>query len=137
MLPLPRTTWLTRPKTLAGVVFCVASAILLTLALNDEADFRLEAPLICLFAVLATAFLWGRRAAIFGSLAANLTFCIFLFPPVGSLQINDPLERIAAIAFQLSATCVAFLAPPNQVIETSHSPSTVRKPPAKQDYDNT
>lgn len=88
--------------------------------MNDDADVRLAAPFLCLFVVIMTAFLWGRLEAILGGAAANVTFCIFLFPPVGSLRLSDPKERVAAIAFQLIAIGAAFLAPAKLTVEGSY-----------------
>ena len=96
-------------KTFAGILLCVCSAVLLSLVLNDDPEIRLIAPLICLFVVIATSFLWGRMAAILGGAAASLTFSALLFPPLGSLRVSDPGDRTVLILFQLSAIGVSFL----------------------------
>jgi hypothetical protein len=98
-------------KSLPGVALSVCAAVALSLLLNDDSEIRLLVPVICLFVVLATSFIWGRMAAILGSVGATLTFTILLFPPLGSLRVADPGERMMLLLFQLSAIGLAFLAP--------------------------
>jgi uncharacterized protein DUF4118 len=100
-------------KYLGGIAFCVGSAIFLSVLMNDDADIRLAAPFICIFVVVLAAFLWGRLAAILGAVAADVTFCFVLFPPLGSIRVNDPVERKMLVAFQVVAICLSFLAPPD------------------------
>ena len=104
-------------KSAGGIVFCVGAAIVLSFVMNDDSEGRLAAPFICLFAVLMTAFLCGRLAAILGATGANLTFCLLLFPPLGSIRVSNPNQRVAVIAFQILALGAAFLAPPSLVVQ--------------------
>ncbi len=76
-------------KRLVGLGFCVCAAVLLSLIFNDDSEVRLGAPLVCLFVVIVTSFLWGRGAAILGGAAASLTFAVLLFPPLGRLRVSD------------------------------------------------
>jgi len=100
-------------KSFSGIAVSVSAAVVLSLVLHDDADIRLVAPLVYLFVVIATSFFWGRAAAIVGSAAGSLTFCILLFPPLGSIRISDPHERTILFLFQVSAIGLAFLAPPS------------------------
>jgi hypothetical protein len=102
-----------KTKSFAGIAFCVCSAVLLSFLLNDDPEIRLVAPLINLFVVIATSFLWGRMAAIVGGSAASLTFAALLFPPLGSIRVSDPSERTTLILFQLFAIGLSFLSPPS------------------------
>ena len=104
-------------KSLGGVAFCVFAAIALSLVMNDDSDLRLAAPVICLFVVALAAFMWGRVAAILGAVGASVTFCLLLFPPLGSFRVSSPTQRVALAAFQLAAIAAAFLAPPDMVVQ--------------------
>jgi len=69
------------------------------------------APMICLQAVIVAALFWGRVPGFVGALAAGLTFAIWLFPPIGSLAIQNPADRIILLLFQLAGLGVVFLSP--------------------------
>lgn len=99
-------------KSLVGTAFCVASAIFLSLIMRDDADVRLGAPFLCVFAVIGTAFLWGRLPAILGAVSAGVTFRVLLCPPFGSFRVADPGESTILVVFQVVAIALAFLAPP-------------------------
>jgi K+-sensing histidine kinase KdpD len=62
---------------------------------------------------MASSFLWGRAAAIFGAAAATLTFDLFLFPPIGSIRVSDPVERLALALLAWSAVVASLMTPPN------------------------
>ena len=100
------------PKSLCGIVFCIGAAAVLSLVMRDP-DTRLAAPILCTFAIMATSFLWGRAAAILGAAAATLTFDLFLFPPLGSIRVSDPVERLALALLAWSAVVAALMTPPN------------------------
>lgn len=113
-------------ESLVGIAFCAGAAIVLSLLLNDDAEVSLIAPFMCLFVVTMTAFFWGRIVATFGAVAANLTFCFYLFPPRWSIKVSNPEQRIAVIVFQVLAVAAVFLAPSSPVIEESY-PRRVRR----------
>ena len=98
----------TNLKLLFGIAACVGTAVLLTILLKDGEDFRPAAPAICLQAVVFSSVYWGRLSGIVGSVTASLTFDIFLFPPIGSIAIHDPIERAMLTLFQLAALGVFF-----------------------------
>ena len=99
-------------KSLRGIVFCIVAAGVLSFVMRDP-DTRLAAPILCMFAVMASSFLWGRAAAILGAAAATLTFDLFLFPPIGSIRVSDPVERLALALLALSAVVASLMTPPN------------------------
>ena len=99
-------------KSLRGIVFCISAAAVLSLVLRGP-DTRLAAPILCTCAVMASSFLWGRAAAILGAMAATLTFDLFLFPPIGSIRVSDPAERLALALLAWSAVVAALMTPPD------------------------
>jgi K+-sensing histidine kinase KdpD len=100
-------------KSIFGIAACAGTAVLLTVFLKDGEDIRPAAPAICLQAVIFTSVYWGRLSGIIGSITASLTFAIFLFPPIGSMAIHDPTERVMLTLFQLAALVVFFISPRN------------------------
>jgi K+-sensing histidine kinase KdpD len=108
-------------KSLLGIGLCTGTAVLLSIFLNDSsADIRLAAPAICLQAVIVTSLCWGRLPGLIGAVTASLTFAIWLFPPIGSIAVHDPTDRIMLILFQVSALGVVWMSP-------RHSPGRMRK----------
>lgn len=71
----------------------------------------MSAPIICLQTVILASLFWGRLSGLVGGLSASLTFAIWLFPPVGSLAIHDPVDRIMMAVFLLSAFIIVLLSP--------------------------
>jgi K+-sensing histidine kinase KdpD len=101
-----------RQKSLSGMVFCISAATILSLILRDP-DTRLAAPILCTLAVMASSFLWGRAAAILGAAAATLIFDLFLFPPIGSMRVSDPVEGLALALLAWSAVVASLMTPPD------------------------
>ena len=99
-----------RIKTLAGSIFCLCAALLLSLIMRNP-DIRLAAPLVCIAAVITTAFLLGRAAAILGAAAAVVTFDLLLFPPVGCIRVSEPAEGLALVVLAWSAIAVGLVTP--------------------------
>lgn len=112
-------------KSLCGILFCICAAVVLSFVMRDP-DTRLAAPILCAFAVMASSFLWGRAAAILGAAAAALTFDLFLFPPIGSIRVSDPVERLALALLAWSAV-VAFLMTPPDPTEASREARRKKK----------
>lgn len=110
-----------RLNLLRGMAFCICAAVVLSLLMNDDPDVRTMAPFICLFAVTMAAFLWGRITAILGAIGAGVTFCYFLFPPLGSIRVANPHQRVAIVTFLLLAILAVRLAPPAVLVESSYS----------------
>jgi len=51
--------------------------------------------------------------AILGRVAASLIFCVFLFPPLGSIRVSNSGDRTLLILFQSGAIGLSFLSPPS------------------------
>jgi len=94
-----------------GIGLCAGLAVLLSLLLNDSGEIRLAAPALCCLAAIPTSVYWGRVAGIIGSLAASFTLVVLLFPPVGSLEVQDSSARAILLLSQLGAIGAAMIAP--------------------------
>jgi hypothetical protein len=86
-------------------------AVLLSILLNDSGEIRLAAPFLCSLAAIPATVYWGRLSGIMGSLAASFTLAVLLFPPVGSLEVQDFSARAILILSQLGAIGAAMIAP--------------------------
>jgi K+-sensing histidine kinase KdpD len=96
-------------KSCLGFAFCTSTAVLLSLFQHETADFRAACLGVCLLAVAVTSLLFGRWAALIGSASITLTLAVWLFPPVGSIAINNPAERQMLLIFQVGAVAAALL----------------------------
>jgi hypothetical protein len=96
-------------KSFLGFAFCTSTAAVLSLFQHDTADFRTACLGVCLLAVAVTSLLFGRLAALIGSASITLTLAVWLFPPIGSIAINNPAERQMLLLFQAGAVAAALL----------------------------
>lgn len=69
-----------------------------------------NASMLYLFAVLATAVIFGRGPAVFAAAAAFLTFDWFFVQPLHQFTVSDPEEWISLLLFMLTATITGQLA---------------------------
>jgi len=69
-----------------------------------------NASMLYLFAVLATAVIFGRGPAVFAAIAAFLTFDWFFVQPLHQFTVSDPEEWISLLLFMLTATITGQLA---------------------------
>lgn len=97
-------------KWCMGVAVCTAPAALLAVFQRDTTHFRTACLGLCLIAVATTSWRFGRSAALTGSVMAGVVLGIWLFPPAGSLFIQDPAELQALVLFQIGAIAAAFVA---------------------------
>jgi two-component system, OmpR family, sensor histidine kinase KdpD len=65
--------------------------------------------LVFLLAVLGISASWGLRQAVFMSLLATVALDYFFLPPVGTLNIANPQDWIALLAFLVTAVAVSEL----------------------------
>lgn len=116
---LLRNTGSTRSvaKLVPGLILCIGTAALLSILFNDDSESRVIAPWICLLAVVFAGMLFGRLSGLVGSLAASLTFAVWLFPPVGSLAVQNSLDLGILLGFQLIGVGVASVCPPQPWIK--------------------
>jgi K+-sensing histidine kinase KdpD len=94
-----------------GLILCEGLAALLSVLFNSDAESRQIAPWICLQAVILAGVLCGRLSGLVGSIAATLTFAIWLFPPVGSMAVHDAFDLLTLLGFQLIAIGIAAMCP--------------------------
>jgi hypothetical protein len=94
-----------------GIALCAGLAVLLSILLNDSGEIKLAAPALCSLAAIPTTVYWGRISGIIGSLAASFTLAVLLFPPAGSLEVQDFSARAILILSQLGAIGAAMIAP--------------------------
>ena len=66
-----------------------------------------NASMLYLFAVLATAVIFGRGPAVFAAIAAFLTFDWFFVQPLHQFTVSDPEEWISLLLFMLTGLVVA------------------------------
>jgi K+-sensing histidine kinase KdpD len=111
-------------KSCLGVVLCTFIAALLSVLLTDGPETRLAAPAICLQGVIVTSLFCGRLAGLIGSATAGLTFALWLFPPIGSLAISNPADRLVLTLFQLTAVLAALLSPAqsSRIVKANRTP---------------
>jgi len=95
----------------AGIGLCVGAASILCLLLKNNAGTRFVAPAVSLQVVIVAALYFGRKSALFGSIATTLILTFFLFPPMGSVLIRDTLEIGMLLLFQLASILIAFMSP--------------------------
>ncbi len=94
-----------------GAGFCAGVAALLCAFTNDGWEFRLSAPIICLQSIILASLFWGRLSGLAGGILAGLTFAIWLFPPVGRLAVDNPMDRMMLLFFGLGALVIVLLSP--------------------------
>ena len=78
--------------SIIGAVLCAIGAIGLS-ALAVGKIWEPWAPLVFVAILLLIAVMFGARAGILGTLLAGLIFAVFLFRPLGSIQINSSVAR--------------------------------------------
>lgn len=66
-------------------------------------------PLVCLVFIVAVAIRYGARSGIIGSILATIVFCFALFPPVGSVRVDDMTERANVVWMLLGGVSLSYL----------------------------
>ena len=98
-------------NSLTGVALCTALAGLLALFLHND-PVRSIVPLLFLLVLIPVAHLWGASSCIIGACIATVIFACFLYPPIGSLLVQDTNDRIILTACHFIAIPVAYLSSP-------------------------
>ena len=75
--------------------------------------------MIGLQAVIVASLLWGRLPGFVGAVSASLIFYIWLFPPIGTLVIQNSVDIIILLLFQLACLGIVFLSPRTPVRVTT------------------
>lgn len=79
--------------------------------MNSGWEFRVAAPMICLQVVIVVSLFWGRIPGIVGALSAGMIFYVWLFPPVGTLVLENPSDGLILFLFQLAGFAIVLLSP--------------------------
>lgn len=90
-LLFPLSKWL-RHEIVSGSLLCAAAAGALCILLKDSTIER-QTPILFLIVILAVAGRFGTSADILGTLFAAVVFAEFLFDPLHSLAIGNPVEK--------------------------------------------
>jgi K+-sensing histidine kinase KdpD len=98
---------------LFGASFCAGVTALMCALVDDSWESRASVPVIALLGVIFTSQFWGRVAGFVGSFAASLVFDACLFPPFGSLAIEDPLDLTWFGSFHFCSIIVVLVCPRN------------------------
>jgi len=103
---------LRRLDFMIGGLFCAVAA-LGACFLAAGHPWQASVPLVFSVVVLLTAMRFGARAGIAGTLLAAVIFAVFLFKPLGSLQVAGETARANLIWMLLIGIVLSFLfAPP-------------------------
>ena len=105
-----RNMWFPQ-NSLMGVGLCAALAGLISLLLHND-PVRSIVPLMFLLVLIPVAHLWGASSCIIGACAATIIFACFLYPPIGSLWVQDTADRIILTTCHFIAIPVAYLSAP-------------------------
>jgi len=99
-----------------GGLLCTLAAIGFSVAANGH-PWQNIAPLIFTAVLLVVAALFGARAGILGTVLAALVFAVFLFGPVGSIQVANESARTNLGWMLLIGIGFSFLfAPPTSTL---------------------
>ena len=112
-------------RSCLGIAICFGTAAFLSILLSDGGEIRLAAPVLCLIVVVSTSLYWGRHAGFIGSVAATLTLAVLLFPPLGSLYVQETGARTVLVLFQLSAIGAVLITPRNSVLQLALKSQTL------------
>ena len=98
-------------KSLAAIAFCGGLASLLSVFLRgDLMGYAL--PLMFLLVVISIAQVCGVLPAIVTAVIVGVAFAWVLFPPFDSLAVQDTVDQLILVAFELAAVGVACLSSP-------------------------
>jgi K+-sensing histidine kinase KdpD len=100
-------------KSFSAVALCMSLAYEFSRYLGEE-HTRPIVPLMLLLVIISVAQIRGALCGIIAALMAGIVLQNFLYPPVGSLRITQTTDRIALIAFELTAVTVACLSRPGK-----------------------
>lgn len=91
-----------------GALFC-SSAGFLTVVLFSETQHRSAIPLLFTAVVVFAAARWGLSGAVIGLLISATLFAVFLFPPIGSINVHAEAARANLGWMVLMGITLAFL----------------------------
>jgi K+-sensing histidine kinase KdpD len=91
-----------------GVLLCCSAAFAASIGFRDYAS-KSSLPLVFIAVITATALRFGSLAGILSSCASAAIFALFLFPPIGSLHIQDVQQRTNVGWFLVAGLSISFL----------------------------
>jgi K+-sensing histidine kinase KdpD len=91
-----------------GVVLCCSAACAASVCFRDY-DSKSSLPLPFIAVVTAVALRFGSLAGLLSSCASAAIFALFLFPPIGSLRIQDVQQRTNVGWFLVAGLSISFL----------------------------
>ncbi len=104
---------------LAGSLFCGVSAAIVV-AVAPASGW---VPVAFVVVLLAASQLFGSRAGIVGSLIAAIVFAVWLYAPIGSVEVNNPEARMNLGWMILAGISLSFLfASPAHPGDKQHRP---------------
>ncbi len=100
--------WSRIGRSAIGVLLCTVSAALVA-AVAAHQPWRVFVPLAFVLVIVLLAARYGMAVSILGSAIAAVIFAYCMFPPVGSVQIVDKLERTNIAWMLLASIVIPFL----------------------------
>ena len=97
-----------------GFLICCSAAFLTCFAFGDHAS-KAFLPIVFLAVVILIALRFGSLAGIVGSCAATGIFAVLLFPPIGSMEIENVHQRSNLGWFLVAGISTSFLFAPQSV----------------------
>jgi K+-sensing histidine kinase KdpD len=91
-----------------GVLVCCSAAFAVSVCFRDYVA-KSSLPLVFIAVVTVIALRFGSLAGILSSCASSAIFAVFLFPPIGSLRIQDLQQRANLGWFLVAGLSVSFL----------------------------
>ena len=91
-----------------GVLLCCFAAYAASFGFRGY-DSKSSLPLVFIAVITVVALRFGSLAAILSSCASAAIFALFLFPPIGSLRIQDLQQRTNLGWFLVAGLSVSFL----------------------------
>ena len=98
-----------------GTLLSAVLAALVTLLFN-RSTWRAALPLAFVFVLVLLSKQFGVSVSLTGSLSAAIVFSMFLFPPIGSTQVENDHARMNLAWMILSAVAVSYLLYPRTPI---------------------
>jgi K+-sensing histidine kinase KdpD len=97
-----------RSAPVIGVLLCRSAAFAAALGFRNY-DSKSSLPLLFIAVVTVVALRFGSLAGILSSCSSAAIFALFLFPPIGSLRIEDVQQRTNVGWFLVAGLSISFL----------------------------
>lgn len=95
-------------RSVLGLLLCAAAALIAAL-LSVNRPWHGVVPIAFVVAIVLLAGRYGLMVGILGSVIAALVFAYFLFHPLASFRVSDPLERSRLAWMLLGGVVISFL----------------------------